>query len=155
MSYVYLGYGTTNSDGVAHLDHDANGDKIQHSYTGVGAGEIDVVASLDNPVSSGSIVSEPYEVLDTSFYQNSASATWGKSNNVSFSDGVASNSSSSAGYLAPSLSGTTVDTKKWDTDLMIEFDFIKGTNSIQIQLNDGTNNIARYLTTSCNVKIQV
>ena len=68
MSYVYLGYGTTNSDGIAKLDHDANGDKIQHSYTGVGAGEIDVVASLDNPVSSGSIVSKTFVVSDCIFY---------------------------------------------------------------------------------------
>ena len=62
--YKYLGYGVTNENGVAKLDHDANGDEIQHSYTGVGAGEVDVVASLDNPVSSGSIVSETYSVID-------------------------------------------------------------------------------------------
>ena len=62
--YRYLGYGTTDSTGTAKLDHDANGDAIEHSYTGVGAGEIDVVASLDNPIASGSIVSETYSVLD-------------------------------------------------------------------------------------------
>ena len=70
MAYKYLGYGTTNSDGVAHLDHDADGKRIDNSYTGVGAGEIDVVASLDNPVSSGSIVSVPCSVLDTLFYDD-------------------------------------------------------------------------------------
>lgn len=62
--YKYLGYGVTNESGVAKLDHDAQGQEISHSYTGVGAGEIDVVASLDNPVESGSIVSEPCNVLD-------------------------------------------------------------------------------------------
>ena len=70
MSYVYLGYGTTNSEGVAHLDHDADGEPISHSYTGVGAGEIDVVASLDNPVDESSIVSEPYSVWDVIKYDD-------------------------------------------------------------------------------------
>ena len=68
MSYVYLGYGTTNSEGVAHLDHDADGEPIYHSYTSVGAGEIDVLASLDNPIVEGSIVSETYNVLDCVVY---------------------------------------------------------------------------------------
>ena len=67
-NYRYLGYGVTDSNGVAKLDHDANGDPLSHSYTGVGAGEIDVVASLDNPVSSGSIVSETFIVDDTYKY---------------------------------------------------------------------------------------
>ena len=62
--YKYLGYGVTNSEGVAHLDHDADGEPIDHSYTGVGAGEIDVLASLDNPIVEGSIVSVPCNVLD-------------------------------------------------------------------------------------------
>ena len=63
-NYRYLGYGVTDSNGVAHLDHDANGDSLSHSYTGVGAGEIDVLASLDNPIVDGSIVSETYSILD-------------------------------------------------------------------------------------------
>lgn len=68
MVYKYLGYGVTDSNGVAKLDHDAEGQELQHSYTGVGAGEIDVVASLDNPVESGSIVSETLSVMDTLLY---------------------------------------------------------------------------------------
>ena len=67
-TYTYLGYGTTDSNGVAKLDHDANGDAIDHSYTGTGAGEIDVVASVDKPIASGSVVSTTYEVLDAIFY---------------------------------------------------------------------------------------
>lgn len=68
MVYKYLGYGVTDSNGVAKLDHDAEGQELQHSYTGIGAGEIDVVASLDNPVSQGSIVSGTYNVLDCVSY---------------------------------------------------------------------------------------
>ena len=64
MVYKYLGYGVTDSNGVAKLDHDAEGQELQHSYTGVGAGEIDVIASLDNPIDEGSIVSETLPVYD-------------------------------------------------------------------------------------------
>ena len=92
-TYTYLGYGTTDSNGVAKLDHDANGDAIDHSYTGTGAGEIDVVASVDKPISSGSVVSQPYEVLDCLFMDYKADGTkntdWYKNTNanVTYSDG--------------------------------------------------------------------
>ena len=66
-SYRYIGYGVTNSNGVAHLDHDPQGNSI-NGYTGTGAGEVDVVASLDNPVVEGSIVSEIYDVCDAVWY---------------------------------------------------------------------------------------
>ena len=70
MVYKYLGWGITNENGVAHLDHDAQGQEIEHSYTGVGAGEVDVVASLDNPIVDGSIVSGTYNVWDTIMYDD-------------------------------------------------------------------------------------
>ena len=63
-NYRYLGYGVTNENGVAHLEYDEDGEPLTHSYTGVGAGEIDVLASLDNPIVEGSIVSVPCNVLD-------------------------------------------------------------------------------------------
>lgn len=64
--YKYLGYGVTNSKGIAKLDHDKNGDPITHSYTGTGAGELDIIASLDNPstISDSSIQSEIYSLYD-------------------------------------------------------------------------------------------
>jgi hypothetical protein len=67
--YKYLGYGVTNSKGKAKLDHDKNGDPITHSYTGTGAGELDIIASLDNPstISDSSIQSEIYSLLDAIF----------------------------------------------------------------------------------------
>ena len=73
--YKYLGYGVTNESGVAKLEYNSEGQKRDHSYTGVGAGEIDVVASLDNPVESGSIVSETLPVLDTLMYDTGTDAT--------------------------------------------------------------------------------
>ncbi len=68
--YNYLGYGTTDENGVAKLEYDAEGNPLTHSYTGVGAGEIDVVASLDNPIGQGSIVSEPSSVFDCIWYDD-------------------------------------------------------------------------------------
>jgi len=67
--YKYLGYGVTNSKGKAKLDHDKNGDPITHSYTGTGAGELDIIASLDNPstISDSSIQSEIYELYDVQY----------------------------------------------------------------------------------------
>lgn len=53
MTERLIGYGYTNSSGVATLDYDANGDPITGSgYTGTGAGEIDLLAKLhdDNSV---------------------------------------------------------------------------------------------------------
>ena len=65
-SYRYLGYGTTDSNGVAHLQYDSEGHEITpNGYHGTGAGEVDVIASLDKPITSSSIVSEPYNVWDT------------------------------------------------------------------------------------------
>lgn len=72
-SYRYIGYGVTDSNGVAHLDHDPQGNPI-NGYTGTGAGEVDVIASTDNPISSGSIVSEIYEVIDCTFYDEGLQA---------------------------------------------------------------------------------
>ena len=66
IQYIYLGYGTTDENGECKLDHDANGDSISHSYTGTGAGKIDVVASLDSPssISDSSLVSETFSLYD-------------------------------------------------------------------------------------------
>lgn len=90
--YRYLGYGTTNSNGVAHLDHDPQGNPI-NGYTGTGAGEIDVVASLDNPIIDDSIVSEPYPVFDCPVYDGDntpVSINFSKTNNAVVTDEVVS-----------------------------------------------------------------
>ena len=73
-TYNYLGYGVTDENGIAKLDHDANGDSISHSYTGTGAGKIDVVASLDSPssISDSSLVSETYELEDCYWVEKSS-----------------------------------------------------------------------------------
>lgn len=69
VNYRYLGYGTTNSNGVATLDYDENGDAI-NGYTGTGIGEVDIVASLDHPITSTSLVSEIYSIQDYLFWDS-------------------------------------------------------------------------------------
>ena len=58
MAKRYLGYGYTNAQGVAKLEYDSSGNALSHSYTGVGAGKVDIVAE------SGSLQSETYSILD-------------------------------------------------------------------------------------------
>lgn len=63
MSEQLIGYGYTNSQGVATLDYDANGNAISGSgYTGTGAGVLDLKAKLHD---DSSVVSQPYTVWDT------------------------------------------------------------------------------------------
>ena len=71
MARRYLGWGITNSSGVAKLDHNASGTSIAHSYTGVGAGELDVVAI------SGSLQSETYTITDAIFKDMGTSSDYG------------------------------------------------------------------------------
>ena len=64
MTYRYLGYGVTNSDEIAKLEYDSNGDPIEHSYTGVGAGKINIVSSLDSTITESSIISPACIISD-------------------------------------------------------------------------------------------
>ena len=84
MAYRYLGYGITNDKGIAKLEFDENGDPITHSYTGTGAGELDIIASLDDSskISDSSIQSETYSLWDTLFHLECTSET----NNWNYND---------------------------------------------------------------------
>ena len=140
MSYVYLGYGTTNSEGVAHLDHDADGEPIDHSYIGVGAGEIDVLASLDNPIVEGSIVSEIYEILDCLFVDFGANTNWynGGGFTVTPSDDgktLQVDTVSSAYYNA---NMTSSPSPNFDVNTCIEFDVENAGSGFSIYLRNGS-----------------
>ena len=114
MSYRYLGYGITDSNGEAKLEYDENGNHLDHSITGTGAGELDIVASLDKPIGSGSIVSETYGIWDTLMYDNTyTSSKWTLGNNITEEDGegystfksYGSNSSTGRTYSVPTFTG--------------------------------------------------
>lgn len=119
MARRLLGTGITNSNGVATLDTAPDGTTLTHSYTGVGAGKIDVVAE------SGSLQSETYELLDAIFVDNGVSTDyndtgWTNSNLVSpldRTDGtkLEQSNTANAGFRFRILSQTT--------DICIEFDF--------------------------------
>ena len=59
VSYRLIGTGTTNAQGIA---------RCSNNYVGTGKGEVDLVASTDNPIVQGSIQSGTYEVLDNVLY---------------------------------------------------------------------------------------
>lgn len=100
VNYKYLGYGITNNEGVACLDHDPNGNPKLHSYTGTGAGEIDIVASLDNPIVEGSLVSETYGLIDATYYNNGSSV-----NGLTIQNGVSCTSDGEYINISTSTSG--------------------------------------------------
>jgi hypothetical protein len=87
-TYTPIGYGITDENGIAKLDHDMNGDSLTHSYTGTGAGKVDIVASLDSEIGDGSLVSETYELLDCKMYDDGTSSSnskWNIPNGCTFS----------------------------------------------------------------------
>lgn len=126
VNYVYLGYGTTDENGIAKLDHDADGEEISHSYTGVGAGEVDVVASLDDSstISESSLQSEPYSLIDAIFKDSSTQTKWcNQSNyyNVSVDETGRTITKVSNGNYAPS---TVANSTTWSERLLIGSEFI-------------------------------
>jgi hypothetical protein len=62
--YTPIGYGVTDENGQCTLDHDVDGNPLTHSYTGTGAGEVDIVASLDSEITESSLVSETFVLMD-------------------------------------------------------------------------------------------
>ena len=154
--YRYLGYGTTDSNGVAKLDHDANGDAISHSYTGTGAGEVDVVGSTDAPadISDSSFQSETYEVLDCMWYDDCTVSThntnWFNRYNLSTDytgDVLKLTAGTNSGNYMPNKDGTATsisDVTEWIPSFALELDIINfddGTGS-----NIGISTVGRSLT---------
>ena len=152
VNYVYLGYGTTDENGECKLDHDANGDSISHSYTGTGAGKIDVVASLDSPssISDSSLVSETYEVLDCIFYDTGIDGTrntdwWNVQGVMQISpqsDGtLLSNPTTNNGILYANIGskGTYTDAYDFEPPFILETDIVSISGTGYIYVYDGVN----------------
>lgn len=84
-TYRLIGKGTTDSNGVAHMTKATSDGGSTWTdttgYTGVGAGEIDLLASTDNPITSSSCQSAPYPVIDAFVKDNCTTDTsvWGGS----------------------------------------------------------------------------
>lgn len=146
--YTYLGYGTTNSEGIAHLDHDANGDAISHSYTGTGAGEIDIVASLDDEITESSILSET-SVLDCLFldagmsenthYYNHQSRTTDTYDNTGRTLSNSTGTTSHYYLVSPPTTPSTASDSSFSADYCIELDLLSYDGTGYINITDGTN----------------
>ena len=147
--YIYLGYGKTDNTGKAKLEYDANGDPIDHSYTGTGAGEIDIVASTDDPqhISSSSL-QDTFSLLDALYYDKMTSAThtdsiWRVANCQIIREAEYTSFKSTSAWGSAYL-GTTTTQQALPIDtntVVIEYDAIDVASSYNFNLryNDGSN----------------
>ncbi len=129
--YRYLGYGVTDENGIAKLDHDPQGNPITHSYTGTGAGKVDIVASLDDEIDDSSLVSETYSIMDCLFYDsgaNDSTATW--TNWTGYEPVLTRNTE----YCAMTIASGKTDARMYKQftgdSLCIEFDVLVKSNSV-------------------------
>ena len=162
MAKRYLGYGYTNAQGVAKLEYDSEGNALTHSYTGVGAGKIDIVAE------SGTLQSETYSLIDAVFYNSGIGATGDASfynpSNIDVdvqSDGTLLTQSASSNALYYANIGTTGDLYDFIPSFCIEFDIISssGVTAISITEKNGTAKVKQFsalnITSNNHVKITV
>ena len=127
MAYRLLGSATTDSNGRA-----------THTYTGVGAGEIDVVASLDNPISSGSLQSGTFPVLDCLFRDGgvtgdsnyTAFKNYSSFNPQVFDDGTVITNSSSSNVYYLANTGDSSDEYDFIPSYVMEFDIVSATGTL-------------------------
>ena len=140
VAYRYLGSALTNANGVATFD-----------YQGTGAGEIDVIASLDNPITDGSIVSETYQLYDCTFKDTAIQSDY---NNTIWS---ATNCDATRGTEYTELTEHTVGTSFTDRfkgdyaipndNMCIEFDVyqVDGANTNTILYLTKSNGTSLYM----------
>ena len=152
----YIGYGYTNSQGIATLDYDANGTQIStlaptgsSGYIGSGGGEIDIKAKLHD---DSTVQSEPFEVTDCMVYDAGVS---GKANANAWSDFDTSRIRTTVGAtgtlvenlytgqvaLSSNRAGTTT-ASPWDyiPPFCVEVDFQNATqNKVYVQVHNSDN----------------
>jgi len=75
--YRLIGKGTTDSNGIAHMDYSTSDGgstwtdiSSNPGYTGTGAGLVELVASTDSTITTNSVKSDPYEIIDALFYDD-------------------------------------------------------------------------------------
>ena len=140
-SYRYLGYGTTDANGVAHLKKNASSQDVD-GYVGTGAGEVDVIASLDNPISQGSIVSGTYPVLDTKFYDKGLSGTGEHNDDWSYTR-MSAERTSEGTVLTPSgawaYAYVTSSSTYFNCPFVVEFTVVALSDSPQFRVANPSN----------------
>ena len=154
MTYVYLGYGITDSTGKCVLDHDANGNTLTHSYTGTGAGKIDIVASLDSTLTDNSTLSNICTITDCSSHDTGTDSTFNQyylsantvTRTVDNTGTLFENTGTSTAYaflLPPDTTATSAATACVYTtgDYAIECDIEAYTGTVNIEIRGATGNL--------------
>lgn len=119
MTERLIGYGYTNSSGVAILEYDANGTQLDPTgYTGVGAGVVDIKAKLHD---DSSLVSEIYSVLDCIFKDMGTSSDYSTWTSTDFTNDKLSRNDEYT-TLTPTDNWDTHNQTISDSNLCIEFD---------------------------------
>ena len=139
MTERLIGYGYTNSSGVATMTKDASGNTIS-GYTGVGAGEMDFKARLHD---DSSVQSTPYTVKDCTIVDTSTSENtiWYNQSNASFTYGSEYITLSENGGNAIGRLKSTNSLDK--TNICVEFDLY--------QVDGATsNNVISFLSTTAS-----
>ena len=147
VKYKCVGYGVTDSSGVATLNKKLDGSSLSPSYTATGAGKIDFVASVIEPseMSSSSSQSVPYTVIDAIAYDKGikddpqTTNIWGASSTASYT-------------RKDDLSGTLFNGNQWDRisvslnnsinipfnlGLVFEFVVVDATTGFRMNIYDG------------------
>jgi hypothetical protein len=125
---------------------------------GTGKGEVDIVASTDNPITEGSLQSETYSIEDDLFYDDGVTTPitnhWINSGWTVIRDtvGTTLKSSSYSTYFA-NKNGTSTSEFDFATPFIVELDIIEMSNSnVDLQIYDGTTNVSRDLNSIINVQ---
>ena len=119
--YRLLGSGVTGANGIAVMNKNASGESIEHSYTGSGRGELDIIASLDNPIESGSIQSDTFALIDATFKDIGTSTDYGTWTSTDFT-GTKIERNEEYTTLIPEDTWDTQNKTITGDDLCIEFD---------------------------------
>ena len=147
MSRTLIGYGITNSQGIAVLDHDANDQSIE-GYVGEGAGSINIKCEC------GRVVSQPTTVTDCIMYETGTGSSvnamirWGGSTSVTLTNNglsIVNNASSGPYYVGIDKEGsssTVTDWIEWK-DFVFEFEAVNN-EGCMFQLRPATSTTVQY-----------
>ena len=137
MARTIIGTGTTNNSGIAKLDKDSNNQTITDSYTGTGAGYIEVVAVCDG------VESDPFTILDCAFYDTGV--TGAKNSNWTIPSSITETVEDTGTTLSASASSSTAK-RAYAGSINGDFEMVttlKTTGSqIRIGVRDTSGNIA-------------
>jgi len=136
ITYRLIGKGTT-SNGVAHMTKKTtNGGSTWtdcNGYTGTGKGRLNLIASTDSTITSGSLQSEPYELLDALFYDNGL--TNHDSTNYSIASTLSEETVDDGVQISKTASGSTNARYICNTG---------SSDDIQAEITTKTDNVVRF-----------